>query len=151
MSNTFKTILTPPKKMKNPDFDEIKKTTDIVRVVESYGIKLKKGSKEFVGLCPFHKDGEPSMNVNREKGVFHCKGCGAAGNAIQFVARKEGIEEKAAALKLCTQIPGVRRLEEKSSSPQPSLSDGERPACASTADRAKLLQRVGKIGRAAGR
>ena len=108
--------------MKNPDFDQIKKTTDIVRVVESYGIALKKGSKEWVGLCPFHKDGDPSMNVNQAKGVFHCKGCGATGNAIQFVARKEGIGEKAAALKLCTQIPGVRCAENlPPSSPPPSV------------------------------
>jgi len=120
--------------MKNPDFNEIKKITDIVRVIESYGITLKKtGADDWSGLCPFQQEKTPSFHVSPAKGVFHCFGCHAKGNVIQFVAQKEGIAEKAAALKLLAQVPGVRRLEEKSSSPQPSLSDGER---------AKLLQRV---------
>jgi len=93
----------------NPDFDQIKKTTDIVRVVESYGVALKKVGADHVGLCPFHEDKKPSLHVTQGKGLFHCPACGAAGNAIQFVARKEGISDREAALKLCAAIPGVSR------------------------------------------
>jgi len=133
MSKSFKTNLTTSEKMNFPNFSEIKKTTDIVRVVESYGIALKKGIKEWKGLCPFHKDDEASMHVNQAKGVFHCKGCGATGNAIQFVARKEGVDDKEAALKLLTQIPGVRRAE----NPPPSVPPGVNPDITSG-----LLKRV---------
>lgn len=93
----------------NPDFDHIKKTTDIVRVVESCGVVLKKAGADHVGKCPFHEDGQASLSVSAVKGVFHCFGCGAKGNAIQFVAKKEGISDREAALKLCGAIPGVQR------------------------------------------
>jgi DNA primase catalytic core len=93
----------------NPDFDHIKKTADIVRVVESYGIALRKVGADHVGLCPFHEDKKPSLHVTQGKGLFHCPACGAAGNAIQFVAKKEGLSDREAALKLCAAIPGVQR------------------------------------------
>jgi RHS repeat-associated protein len=38
------------------DFEAIKRTTDIVRVIESYGISLKKSGRDYVGLCPFHDE-----------------------------------------------------------------------------------------------
>ena len=93
----------------NPDFARIKASTDIVAVIERYGVPLKKQGNDHVGLCPFHQDTKPSLRVTATKGLFHCMSCGAAGNAIQFVARKEGITDKAAALKLTGSIPGVQR------------------------------------------
>jgi DNA primase catalytic core len=94
----------------HPDFAEIKKTTDIARVVESYGIELKPSSRgDLKGLCPFHDDTKPSLVVTPAKGLFHCMACGAAGNVIQFVAKKEGIEEREAALRLLDAVPGVSR------------------------------------------
>ena len=92
-----------------PDFAQIKKTTDIVRVVESYGIALKREGKDFVGLCPFHEDTKPSLRVTPGKGLFRCPACRAAGNVIQFVAKKENLTDREAALKLCGSIPGVKR------------------------------------------
>jgi DNA primase len=119
-----------------PDFAQIKKSTDIVRVVESYGIGLKPEGKDFVGLCPFHEDTKPSLRVTPGKGLFRCPACGAAGNVIQFVARKEGLTDREAALKLCAAVPGVMRgsdLPGKSSSPAVEVDP---------AQRAKLLGRV---------
>ena len=92
-----------------PDFDQIKKTTDIAAVMQRYGIELKKQGADYVGLCPFHDDHKPSLRVTPAKGLFHCMACGAAGNVIQFVAKKEGITDKAAALKLTGSIPGIQR------------------------------------------
>jgi len=131
--------------MKNPDFDQIKRTTDLVRVVESYGVALKRQGKEFVGLCPFHEDHSPSLHVNTEKSLFRCMSCGAAGNAIQFVARKEGIAEREAALKLLSQIPGVRCAEDataRSITATAGQAIEGRRSTVSEAERAKLLQRV---------
>ena len=109
----------------NPDFDHIKKTTDIVRVVESYGIALRKVGAEHVGLCPFHEDKTPSLHVTQGKGLFHCPACGAAGNAIQFVAKKEGISDREAALKLCSHIPGVQRGSEIAAPSSQPLPDAK--------------------------
>lgn len=124
----------------NPDFDRIKKTTDIVAVVESYGIALKKVGADHVGLCPFHKDTKPSLRVTAGKGLFRCPACGAAGNVIQFVAKKEGLTEREAGLKLCGSIPGVIRASElptagKKESSSPAVETDE-------PTRAKLLARV---------
>lgn len=91
------------------NFDAIKKTTDIVRVVESCGVVLKKVGADHVGLCPFHEDKKPSLHVTQSKGLFHCPACGAAGNVIQFVARKENLTDREAAQKLLGAIPGVQR------------------------------------------
>ena len=99
--------------MKNPDFDQIKKTTDIARVVESYGVVLRKTSSDhFKGLCPFHEEKTPSFSVTPSNGLFHCFGCHAGGDVIRFVALKEKISDNEAKLKLLAQIPGVYRGEE---------------------------------------
>ena len=44
-----------------------------------------------MGPCPFHDDTRPSLSVNPDKGVFHCFGCGAAGDSLAFVMRKTGL------------------------------------------------------------
>jgi DNA primase catalytic core len=100
-----------------PDFERIKATTDIVRVIEGYGVTLKKTGQDHVGLCPFHDDKKPSLHVTPAKGLFHCPACGAAGNVIQFVAKKEGITDREAALKLLGALPGVQRASELPSAP----------------------------------
>ena len=118
------------------DFDQIKRTTDIVRVIEGYGIALKKSGRDYVGLCPFHDDHHPSLRVTPAKGLFRCPSCQATGNVIQFVAKKEGIGERQAALKLLTATPGVRRASQVTAPPAkaaPTMKAGEQEA---------LLQRV---------
>lgn len=74
------------------EIDRIKRETDLAALVRSRGVELHKhGSKDFAGKCPFHEDDQPSFIVSPEKGLFHCMGCGAAGNAIQFVERFDGV------------------------------------------------------------
>jgi len=114
----------------NPDFDAIKKTTDIVRVVESCGIALKKSGADYVGKCPFHEDDKASLSVNATKGVFHCFGCGAKGNVIQFVAKKENITDREAAVKLCAAIPGVQRGSDLAAPPPVAVPDAKLLAAA---------------------
>jgi DNA primase len=91
----------------NPDFDAIKKTTDIVAVIGRHGVVLKKQGADYTGLCPFHEDTKPSFRVTPAKGLFHCMSCGAAGNVIQFVAKKENLTLKEAALRLTGTMPDV--------------------------------------------
>jgi DNA primase catalytic core len=74
------------------EIERIKKQTDLVALVRSRGVELHKhGSKDFAGKCPFHQDDAPSFIVSPEKGLYHCMGCGAAGNAIQFVGKFDGV------------------------------------------------------------
>jgi hypothetical protein len=60
---------------------------DILELFEMLGVKLKKVGREYMGLCPFHDDHNPSLSVNREKGVWKCHStrCGLGGGAYQFV------------------------------------------------------------------
>ena len=74
------------------EIDRIKRETDLAALVRSRGVELHKhGSKDFAGKCPFHQDDQPSFIVSPEKGLFHCMGCGVAGNAIQFVEKFDGV------------------------------------------------------------
>jgi DNA primase len=74
------------------EIDRLKRVTDLAALVRSRGVELHKhGSRDLIGRCPFHDDKETSFVVTPEKGLFHCPGCGAAGNAIQFVERFDGL------------------------------------------------------------
>lgn len=70
--------------------DEIKRTLDIVEVVEDF-VTLKKKGKSWIGLCPFHVDNSPSMYVTPSMNLYKCFSCGASGDAIKFVQEKEGL------------------------------------------------------------
>ena len=59
---------------------------DIVELMESLGVKLRRVGKEYMGLCPFHDDCNPSLSVNRERGLWRCFGCGRSGDVHKFVA-----------------------------------------------------------------
>ena len=58
--------------------NQVSQANDIVEVVGQY-VALKKRGKEFLGLCPFHEDHRPSMNVSPTKQIFKCFACGAGG------------------------------------------------------------------------
>jgi DNA primase len=68
--------------------DQIRRSNDIVDVIGSY-ITLKKAGASYRGLCPFHNDSHPSMNVSQQKQIFKCFACGKAGNVITFVQEYE--------------------------------------------------------------
>jgi len=74
------------------EIERIKQNTDLAALVRSRGIELKRhGTGNLAGCCPFHDDKTPSFIVTPSKGLYHCLGCGAAGNAIQFVQRFDGV------------------------------------------------------------
>jgi len=76
----------------NEEIARIKKETDLVALVRSRGVELgKHGTKDWVGRCPFHTEEKSSFIVSPDKGLYHCMGCGAAGNAIQFVEKFDGV------------------------------------------------------------
>ncbi len=70
--------------------DEIRNGNDIVDVVGEY-VHLKRGGKDFMGLCPFHKEKTPSFIVVPAKQIFYCFGCGKGGDIFQFIELIENL------------------------------------------------------------
>ena len=75
------------------EIDRLKQSLDLPALIRARGIELKPhGNGHLIGFCPFHNDtGTPNMVVTPAKGLFHCLACGAAGNAIQFVQKFDGL------------------------------------------------------------
>lgn len=85
--------------MNNGFFSQVRQRLDILSTVQRF-VQLKRKGKEYLGLCPFHGEKTPSFTVNVQKGFYHCFGCTAHGDAIQFLSLMEGLSYKAAAVKV---------------------------------------------------
>jgi DNA primase len=70
--------------------EELLQRVNIVDIVSRY-VKLRKGGKDFIGLCPFHNEKTPSFTVSIEKQIYYCFGCHEGGNAISFVMKYENM------------------------------------------------------------
>ena len=70
-------------------------------------VKLVKKGRNFLGLCPFHKEKTPSFNVNDEEGYYHCFGCGAHGDSISFVRNFEN-KSFIEAIRTISEISGIK-------------------------------------------
>jgi DNA primase len=68
--------------------DVLLEKADILDVVAEH-VKLRKAGRNFIGLCPFHKEKTPSFTVSPDKGIFYCFGCHQGGNALNFVMKYE--------------------------------------------------------------
>src|SRR3712207_3672909 len=71
--------------------DSIERVREAVDMVELVGARtdLRRVGTRFTGLCPFHDERTPSFSVNAEHKLYHCFGCGASGDAIDFVKETE--------------------------------------------------------------
>jgi len=75
-------------------FEVVKQSVTVREAAEMYGIAVGRGG---MACCPFHDDRHPSMKVDTR---FHCFGCGADGDVIDFTARLYDLSPKGAAEKL---------------------------------------------------
>jgi DNA primase catalytic core len=79
------------------EIDRVKRETDLVKLIESSGVKLKRKGKQLAGLCPFHDDHEPSLIVDPKKQLWNCLGaCSEGGDVYKWVMKRDGIDFKAA-------------------------------------------------------
>jgi DNA primase len=79
------------------EIDGVKRETELVKLVESSGVKLKRKGKQMAGLCPFHGDREPSLIVDPKKQLWNCLGaCSEGGDVYKWVMKRDGIDFKAA-------------------------------------------------------
>ena len=79
-------------------FEAVKQNVTTRQAAELYGIPV---SRNGMAVCPFHNDKNPSMKLDRR---FHCFGCQADGDAVDFVSRLFELPSKDAAMKLADDL-----------------------------------------------
>jgi DNA primase len=78
----------------NDDFKEqVRSRTDLLSLVgESVALRPQRGGRDYVGLCPFHEDHNPSMHVYTDRQSFRCWVCDAGGDCFSFVMLRDRVE-----------------------------------------------------------
>ncbi len=71
--------------------EEIKYRNDIVDVVNTY-VPLKRAGSNYNGSCPFHSERTPSFTVFPATRSFYCFGCGAGGDVVTFIMKRENVD-----------------------------------------------------------
>jgi DNA primase len=113
--------------------ESIKQGVDLVALIQSRGISLKRNGKGYVGLCPFHEEKNPSLSVNPETNLWQCFGCGIGGDVIRFVELFDKVPFPQAVKKLEIESPKLKVSHEvKLVNHEPHLTTKE----------LKLLERV---------
>ena len=94
--------------------NQVQQATDIVDLIGQF-VAIKQRGKDYVGICPFHREKTPSFYVSPGKQIFKCFGCGAGGGVFQFVILHQKI----------TFPEAVRQLAERAGIPVPKTSADE--------------------------
>ncbi|MFZ2349864.1 MAG: DNA primase [Candidatus Bipolaricaulis anaerobius] len=89
--------------MPSVDVEEVKSRVNIVELIGRY-ITLKPSGQRFKGRCPFHPDDTPSLLVSPDKGLWHCFGCHAGGDAIGFLMKIERLSFPEALSRLAREL-----------------------------------------------
>jgi DNA primase len=121
------------------DVTAIRRTHPIETVVASSGVELSRRGHSFMGCCPFHDDSTASLSVGGVPDRFHCFGCDAGGDVIEYVTRFTGLSfvDAARALESGTVFGGVQPA---------SMGQAHRPArpavLTTTAERAHAINHL---------
>jgi DNA primase len=87
--------------------DDIKARIDIVDLIQSYNVSLKRAGNTYKACCPFHNERTPSFSVNPDRQSWYCFGaCAEGGDIFNFVMKQENLDFKDA-LQLLAQRAGV--------------------------------------------
>jgi DNA primase catalytic core len=71
--------------------ERVKAANELSAVLAERGVSLRKKGRVLVARCPFHEEKTPSFTVTPSKGLFHCFGCGVAGDVIGFVTKHDKV------------------------------------------------------------
>ena len=82
------------------DLDALKSLHPLGDVVEASGVQLRGRGRVRQGVCPFHDEAEGSFTVYADTERFHCFGCGATGDVLDFIQRTDGLSLPEAIRKL---------------------------------------------------
>ncbi|MDR2018299.1 MAG: DNA primase [Syntrophobacterales bacterium] len=102
------------------NIDQVLDKINILDVVSQY-VKLRKAGKDYIGLCPFHKEKTPSFTVSIDKQIYYCFGCHEGGNAINFIIKYENLSFQEALEALAGQY-GIK-LEQAGNTKRPKQHD----------------------------
>lgn len=85
----------------NEQLEKMKREINAAGVIQTR-IKLERDGKEWIGSCPFHDEKTPSFKVYQKDGIwlYHCFGCAATGNAVQFIQKFDKISFEEAVKKV---------------------------------------------------
>ncbi len=105
---------------------QVQQANDIVDVIGEH-VSLKRKGREMVGMCPFHDDHRPSLNVNSVKQIFKCFACGAGGDVFKFIQMRENLTFPQAIERLAERA-GIKLIRQKgraktSNRPSQALSE----------------------------
>jgi DNA primase len=106
--------------------ERVKQAVDIVDLVGSH-IQLRRQGRNYVGLCPWHDDSRPSLQVNPERQSFKCWVCDIGGDVFSFVMKIEGVEFREALQMLADRAGIVLEKPKPRPRPRPATM-GESPS-----------------------
>lgn len=120
-------------------FDAVREEATAYDVAVNYGLKPNRAK---LICCPFHNDKHPSMKVDKR---YYCFGCGAHGDAIDFVANLYGIGMKEAAIKIATDLHISYDDKLPTSFEQRNYEMKKSKARKGEEDKRELCQRISKL------
>jgi DNA primase catalytic core len=121
--------------------ERIKREISVERLAEARGIQLRRVGRSLMGLCPFHKDTNPSLSIDPVKNEWHCFGCGRGGDVIEWVKYAEGVSFTHAVEMLKKDVLPTVPLGQ-GPPPRKSTTVKLPPLVEHTADDKQLLERV---------
>ena len=104
--------------------NELLKRSDIIKLISRYTPLTKKGGT-YWGCCPFHHEKTPSFTVSEDRGLYHCFGCKAGGNVINFVSEIESVD-KSEAIRILAKEAGLEVPQFKAGNKDYALEDKTR-------------------------
>ena len=133
--------------------ERVREAVDIVDLIGSY-ISLRRNGRNLVGLCPWHDDSRPSLQINPERQTFRCWVCNIGGDAFSFLMRMERLEFREALEQLAERVgidlPKAEAPAATSSDHSTKRSLGPRPASANACRCHHWQKRHGAIFTTAG-
>jgi DNA primase len=114
--------------------DRVRDAVNIVELISARTELRRAGVNSYFGRCPFHDERTASFHVTPDNGLYHCFGCGASGDAFNYVMETEGLDFKGALESLANRF-GVK-LETEDEDPQAAARRARRQRLHSLLDRA---------------
>ncbi|OHB71444.1 MAG: DNA primase [Planctomycetes bacterium RBG_13_63_9] len=119
--------------------EQVRQAIDIVDLVGSH-IQLRRQGRNYVGLCPWHEDTRPSLQVNPERQSFRCWVCDIGGDVFSFVMKVEGVEFREALEMLADRVGiSVQALRPRGSVSGKEASADDAPAAPSSGEGKRTL------------
>jgi DNA primase len=78
-------------RISSDELDRLKREASLVELAKAAGVKLERRGEDLFGRCPFHEEDTASLSIHPEKNVFHCFGCGAKGNVVDWVMQERKV------------------------------------------------------------